>query len=78
MLGKGAAMIRGEEVTVPAGKFRALRVESEGPFQRIDTAISGTAKETAWYAPEVKRYVKWTFNGRGQWWGLELLEYKVQ
>jgi len=65
------------------GKFRALRVESEGPFQRVDAAISGTSKETAWYAPEVKRYVKWTFEnwtfkGRNQWWGLELLEYKVQ
>jgi hypothetical protein len=72
-----------EDVTVPAGKFRALRVESEGPFQRVDAAISGTSKETAWYAPEVKRYVKWTFEnwtfkGRNQWWGLELLEYKVQ
>ena len=72
-----------EDVTVPAGKFRALRVESEGRFQRVDTAISGTAKETAWYAPEVKRYVKWTFEnwnfrGRVQWWGMELLEYKVQ
>jgi hypothetical protein len=72
-----------EEVTVPAGKFRALRIESEGPYQRLDTAISGTAKDTAWYVPEVKRYVKWTFEnwtfkGRNQWWGLELLEYKVQ
>jgi hypothetical protein len=72
-----------EELSVPAGKFRALRIESEGRFQRVDTAISGTAKETAWYAPEVKRYVKWTFEnwnfrGRIQWWGLELLEYKVE
>lgn len=72
-----------EEVTVPAGKFRALRIESEGPFQRVDKAIAGTAKETAWYVPQVKRYVKWTFEnstfkGRNQWWGLELLEYKVQ
>jgi hypothetical protein len=72
-----------EELTVPAGKFRALRIESEGPFQRVDKPISGTSKETAWYVPEAKRYVKWTFEnwnfkGRVQWWGLELLEYKVQ
>ena len=72
-----------EDVTVPAGKFHALRVESEGPFQRVDIGVSGTAKETAWYAPEVKRYVKWTyenwnFRGKNQWWGQELLEYKVQ
>ena len=34
-----------EEVGVPAGKFRALRIESEGRFQRVDTSISGTAKD---------------------------------
>ncbi len=72
-----------ETVAVPAGTFRALRIESEGSFQRTDIAVSGSAKETAWYAPEVKRYVKWTFEnstfrGRNQWWGLELMEYKVQ
>jgi len=72
-----------EDVTVPAGKFRALRVESEGPFSRVDIAVAGTAKETAWYAPEVKRYVKWTyenwtFKGKNQWRGQELIEYKVQ
>jgi len=72
-----------EDVSVPAGKFRALRVESEGSFQRRDTSISGKVREIAWYAPEVKRYVKWTFEnwnfrGRIQWWGLELLEYQVQ
>ncbi len=72
-----------ESVTVPAGTFRALRVESEGPFQRRDISMAGTAKEVAWYVPEVRRYVKWTFQnatfkGRGQWWGLELLEYEVQ
>ena len=76
-------VVRWEEVTVPAGKFRALRVESEGPFQRIDAPVTGTAKETAWYAPEAKRFVKWTFEnatpkGKNLWWGIELLEYKVQ
>jgi hypothetical protein len=72
-----------ENVTVPAGTFRALRIESEGPFQRLDIGVKGTAKETAWYAPEVKRHVKWTFEnwnakGRNLWWGLELLKYRVQ
>jgi len=73
-----------EEVTVPAGRFRALRIESEGTFQRLDTTLTGTAKDVMWYVPQVKRYVKWTFenaNPRGrrlQWWGFELLDYKVQ
>jgi hypothetical protein len=72
-----------EELSVPAGKFHALRIESEGPFQRVDTQVSGTAKEVMWYVPEVKRYVKWTyeawsFKGRVQWWGWELVAYKLQ
>ena len=72
-----------EEVTVPAGRFRALRVESEGTFQRLDRSLSGTVKEVMWYVPEVKRYVKWTFEsssrrGRIQWWGFELMDYKLQ
>jgi hypothetical protein len=72
-----------EEVQVPAGRFRALRVESEGTFQRVDVSLAGRVKEVMWYVPEVKRYVKWTFEnhgfrGRIQWWGFELVDYKVQ
>jgi hypothetical protein len=72
-----------EEIEVPAGRFRALRVESQGSFQRLDRSVSGTAKEVMWYVPEVKRYVKWTFEnstfrGRVQWWGFELVDYKLQ
>ncbi|HET7672116.1 MAG TPA: hypothetical protein VFK84_17040 [Burkholderiales bacterium] len=72
-----------EELTVPAGRFRALRVESEGTFQRVDVSLAGRVKEVMWYVPEVKRYAKWTFEnhgfrGRIQWWGFELVDYKVQ
>jgi hypothetical protein len=72
-----------EDVTVPAGTFHALRIEGEGSFERLDTTLSGTAKEIMWYAPEVRRYVKWTFenstpHGRNQWWGWELLDYELQ
>ena len=72
-----------EEVSVPAGKFRALRIESEGPFERVDKSLSGTAKDIVWYVPQVKRYVKWTFEassfkGRIQWWGWEMVGYKLQ
>jgi hypothetical protein len=72
-----------EDVEVPAGKFRALKVESEGSFQRLDKSIAGTAKEVVWYVPEVKRFVKWTFENtargrRLEWRGFELLGYQVQ
>jgi hypothetical protein len=71
-----------EEVVVPAGKFRALRIESEGSYQRTDMANSGTAKDIMWYAPEVKRFVKWTyedasFRGRFNWWAFELTAFRL-
>jgi len=71
-----------EDVTVPAGKFRALKVVSEGSFERVDRGIAGSAKEVMWYAPQAKRYVKWSFDnwtprGRAQSWAWELLDYHV-
>jgi hypothetical protein len=52
-----------ETVTVPAGTFRALRVEIEGnrgkdsdPFWWPKQAAR--FQHTVWYAPEAKRYVK--------------------
>ena len=78
-----AKVVGWEEVEVPAGKFRALKIEIEGTFQRVDKSIAGTAKNVIWYVPEVKRWVKWAFEikaSRGPLNGfaLELVEYKVQ
>ena len=75
-----------EEITVPAGRFRALKIVSEGHFQRIDnTRISGTSRNVIWYVPEVKRWVKITLENRpqtgrggGEFTGEELVGYKVQ
>jgi hypothetical protein len=72
-----------EDIEVPAGKFRALKIEVKGSFQRLDRALSGTATTMIWYVPAVKRWVKWTyedqsFRGRINWWGLELVQYQVQ
>lgn len=52
-----------EEIRVPAGSFRALRVEAEGR-RGSDPEIAWQAKQagrfryTVWYAPEARRYVK--------------------
>ena len=78
-----AKAIGWEEVEVPAGKFRALKIEVTGSFQRVDRSIAGSATTVLWYVPAVKRWVKWTyedrtFRGRNSWWGQELVEYKVQ
>ena len=75
-----------EDVVVPAGKFRALKIVSEGNFQRVDnTSMSGTSRNVIWYVPEVRRWAKITFEnrpkwtkGQGEYSGEELVEYKLQ
>ena len=48
-----------EEVTVPAGKFRALKIEGNG--RSVGGPINGTRKVTLWYVPEVANYVRMEF-----------------
>ncbi len=75
-----------EEVVVPAGKFRALRLEAEGSSQRLDTGgrSRGRARNTFWYAPEAKRWVKSIFethSSKGSpsdLWVEELVLFNVQ
>lgn len=74
-----------EDVVVPAGKFRALKLEGEGSYQRLDRRGGGWTRREIWYVPEVKRWVKSTY---GQGHGAptsdyqrnsdELVAYKVQ
>ena len=56
-----ARVVGWEDVEVPAGKFRALKIETEGEFRRLDTTRSGTARYRIWYVPEVKRWVKYVY-----------------
>jgi hypothetical protein len=60
-----------EDVAVPAGKFRALRIESEGGVRRQQgfnpsggpaPSTRGFARIVVWYVPEVKRWVKYTYD----------------
>lgn len=74
-----------EEIAVPAGRFRALKIVSEGHSQSLDnTFMSGTSRNEIWYVPEVKRWVKITLESRpkgrsgGEFTGEELVDYKVQ
>lgn len=74
-----------EDVTVPAGKFRALKIEAKGSFQRLDTNFRGWQRFQQWYVPEVKRLVKSTFESGGRAPNqldlvrtTELAEFKVQ
>ena len=54
------AVVRGwEEVRVPAGTFRALRVEHDGRYRASESGFSwsGKIRETYWFAPSVGRVV---------------------
>ena len=73
-----------EQVTVPAGTFRALRIDIDGTRERpnyTNAPHAGRFRITAWYAPEVKRYVRlehknWSGSiaGAGQQSGHEVVE----
>lgn len=83
---EGIAKVVGwEDVSVPAGKFRALKFEANGSFQRLDINARGWQRFLLWYVPEVKRFVKSTFesgtrapNQLDLVRTTELVEFKVQ
>ena len=47
-----------EKVTVPAGTFTALRIDTEQPYQLSD-GYANLMQVTYWYVPDVGRYVKY-------------------
>jgi hypothetical protein len=71
-----------EDVTVPAGKFNALKVVHNGRWSRLN--YSGTVTETFWYSPDAKWWVKREFIDRrpnGATWNQsrnEMTEIQVQ
>lgn len=67
-----------EEITVPAGKFRALKVEGQGAIQRYDVRREFSATTTVWYAPEVNRYVKYSFEAPRDHFSEELTGYRLR
>ena len=67
-----------EEVEVPAGKFRALKIQADGHFRRFDKVASDEARNTFWYAPQVKRWVKSVYQDAALEVVEELYFYRVQ
>ena len=74
-----AKVIGWERIAVPAGEFRALRIELSGFGQRLDRPMSGItpARWKVWYAPEVKRMVKFEFQEGEVHRGAELASFSV-
>jgi len=74
-----------EDVAVPAGKFKALKIVVEGGYIRVDgNRLRGRYTSTGWYSPSVKNYVRfdsidYDFTGRPyNKYTLELTQYKLQ
>lgn len=60
----GAVEVLGwEEVRVPAGEFRAMRIEFNGRSKRLDTGQEFWVRHQFWYVPSVKRWVKYATEG---------------
>ena len=74
----GAATVVGwETVEVPAGKFRAMRVDLEADYQPIDGSSAFVQQATFWYVPEVRRWVKLQSVTPNRRLSEELLAYKL-
>jgi hypothetical protein len=79
-----AARVQPEDVVVPAGTYRALRVDVTGTVLSRPPGVDETSNHvasrfsyTAWYAPEVNRYVMTrhqTWNRRSQQIGDEVVQ----
>lgn len=64
-----------EEVTVPAGKFMAYRIEYRGWYSS-STGNRGRQDETYWYSPEARTDVKRTYDDGHNAYTVELTSIK--
>jgi hypothetical protein len=64
-----------EEITVPAGKFMAFKIEHRGYF-RNSSSNTGRQDDTYWYAQEAKADVKQERKSGRPVWISELTSYK--
>lgn len=70
-----AAVVAYEEVTVPAGKFMAFKIEHRG-WYRTSRGGSGKQHDTYWYAPDVNADVKHIRDDGWNMYTRELITYK--
>lgn len=67
-----------EDIEVPAGKFRALKIQADGHFRRLDRPVADEARNTIWYSPQVRRWVKSRYQDVQGETGEELMYYRLQ
>ena len=66
-----------ETVEVPAGKFRAIKVELDTMVRPLDGSRPFPRQVTFWYVPEVRRWVKLQGTTPRNRFSEELLSYKL-
>lgn len=77
-LSTGTAKVVGwDTVDVPAGKFRAIKVELDTVIQPSDGSRAYQRQTTVWYVPNVRRWVKFQGVTPKVTFSEELLEYKL-
>ncbi len=72
-----AKVVGWDIVEVPAGKFRAMKVETEGATESFDGTPPFPIRAVLWYEPEVRRWVKYQFDLPKSTRTEELLRYKL-
>lgn len=75
-LKQDARVVAYEEVTVPAGKFMAFKIEQDG-YIRTSTGFNGRMVETFWYAPAARADVKHVRRVANNDFTRELVKYPV-
>lgn len=78
-----AEVLGWEDVDVPAGKFKALKIEHYNNYVGTDgqNSWTGSSVETFWYIAEIKRFAKIEFvdrNRGGDRTTTELIEYETK
>ncbi len=59
---RGTAKVAGwEDVQVPAGKFRALKIEHDSNLRGERGPFTANRKILVWYVPELKRWARYDF-----------------
>lgn len=61
LLESAAKVVGWEDVQVPAGKFRALKVERVTTLRGDRGPFAGNRSTVVWYVPEVRRWVRYDF-----------------
>jgi hypothetical protein len=75
---RSVTVVGWEDVEVPAGKFRALKLQADGHYRRFDRPAADEARNTYWYVPQVKRWVKHVYRDATLETVEELYFYRVQ